>query len=76
MTRFDCLIYVSDLIEPGRTFDGVEELRAVAERDLAQACLQGMEQGIADLMRRGKLIESRTIDARNDLLLRLRGEVL
>jgi hypothetical protein len=35
-----------------------------------------MEQGIADLMRRGKLIESRTIDARNDLLLRLRGEVL
>lgn len=76
MTRFDCLVYVSDLIEPGRTFDGVDDLRAVAERDLVQACFQGMDQGIADLLRRGKLIDARTVDARNDLLVRLRGEAL
>lgn len=40
MTPLDKLIYVADMIEPGRSFQGVEELR---EKAVATRCLQQLD---------------------------------
>ena len=43
MNTLEKIIYLADMIEPGRTFPGVEKLRAVAEEDLDEACLKALE---------------------------------
>ncbi len=37
MTKLEKIIYVADMIEDGRTFPGVKELRKIAEKDLDEA---------------------------------------
>jgi nicotinate (nicotinamide) nucleotide adenylyltransferase len=74
MTAFDLLLYVADLAEPGHAFPGVEQLRALAERDLAAAALAAMEATLEHLLRQGRAIDRRTVAARNALLARVRGQ--
>lgn len=73
MTLADCLLYVADMVEPGHTYAGADELRATAEADLWRAALAGMSATIERLLRRGRPIEPRTVMARNALLARLAG---
>ena len=35
MTRLEMIIYVSDIIEPNRKFDGIEELREMSKKSSA-----------------------------------------
>ena len=44
MTKLEKIIKLADLIEPNRTYDGVERLRKIAETDLDGALLAAMEQ--------------------------------
>lgn len=73
MTDLDCLIYVSDAIEPGRSYPGVDRLRALAAEDLRGATRGVMEAGLADLLRRGKPIDTRSVRAWNDLVVQQRS---
>lgn len=69
MTVLDRIVYLADMIEPNRDYDGVEHLRRLAEQDLTQAMVAAFDQSIAHVIRMGGLIHPNTILARNELLL-------
>lgn len=70
MSMLEKIIYLADMIEPGRQFDGVEELRKLAGIDLDQACISAFSQTILFTVKKNQLIHPNTIIARNDLLLK------
>ena len=70
MSPLDKIIFLADLIEPGRKFSGVEELRRLVKMDLNQALLVAYDQTIIYLLRRGIPVHPLMIEARNDLILR------
>lgn len=68
MSLLDKIIYVADAIEPGRQFEDLEELRAMARIDLDKALLMTLDQSIQYILKRGGLLHPATIEARNELL--------
>ena len=52
MTKLEKIIYLADLIEPSRNFDGVEELRELAIRDLDLAMLKALTHTIIYLLKK------------------------
>lgn len=69
MTRLEYIVYLADMIEPSREYEGVEILRRLAEEDLTQAMIAAFDQSIRHVIRMGGLIHPNTILARNELLL-------
>ena len=65
MTVLEKVIYMADYIEPTRSFDGVERLRALAYEDLDRAMLLGLEMSIEDNRRYGNEIHQNSIAARD-----------
>lgn len=70
MTALDKIIYLADVIEPGRNFTGVDEIRKVARTDLDKAVLVALEQSICHIIQKGGLLHPATIAARNEILLK------
>lgn|SRR5690606_34388697 len=73
MSLLEMIVFLADYIEPGRNFPGVEEVRAMAEKDIIQACYQASKNTIQHLMRKGEPIYPDTFYAYNDLTKRLNG---
>lgn len=71
MTVLDLCVWLADLIEPGRDFPGVSEIRELAEYDIFSAVLKGIDVTIIHLISQGKMIHPAMIDARNDILHRI-----
>jgi len=71
MTKLEKIIYLADLIEEGRDYPGVEELRALAERDLDRAVLKALDNSIIHVIAKGGLIHPNTIEARNYIINKL-----
>lgn len=46
MSPLQKTVYLADLIEPGRQYSGVEDIRRLARRDIAEAMIQGTEKVI------------------------------
>ena len=71
MTVLDKIIYFADMIEPGRAYPEVEELRRLSrEAELDEMVLEGLSQSIIFVTARGHLLHPDTIAARNDILLK------
>ncbi|GMB00661.1 bis(5'-nucleosyl)-tetraphosphatase (symmetrical) YqeK [Pelosinus sp. IPA-1] len=70
MSLLDKIIYVADAIEPGRQYEDLEELRAIARIDLDKALLMTLDQSIQYILKRGGLLHPATIEARNELLIK------
>lgn len=68
MTKLEKIIYLADMIEPSRSFKGVDELRELARKDLDLAMLKALTHTIRYLLDKGFAIDSNTIVARNYLL--------
>jgi len=68
MTLLDKIIYLADAIEPGRSFEGADEIRKMAQTDLDKALLSALDQSICYIVKRGGLIHPATIAARNQIL--------
>lgn len=68
MTLLDKVVWLADYIEPGRDFPGVDEVRAIAEKDLDRALLSGLDRTIHFLLEKGKRIYPITVLARNSIL--------
>ena len=68
MTLLEKRIYIADYIEPGRSFSGVEKIRAKARVSLDEAILMTINNTIQYILSKGALIHPYTIDARNDIL--------
>ena len=68
MTVLEKIIFLADLIEPGRDYPGVEKLRALAEKDLDRAVLKALDNNIIYIVTKGQLIHPNTIEARNYII--------
>lgn len=72
MSLLEKIIYLSDFIEPGRSFDGVEELRGLAFKNLDKALLLAFNSSIEYVISKDGLIHINTILSRNYLLKELK----
>lgn len=70
MSDLEKIIYIADMIEPSRVFEGVEEIREITLKDLNKGMIAGLNHSISYLLSKGVLIDINTIKARNYLLLR------
>ncbi len=65
MSTLAKIIYIADAIELGRVQPGVELLRKEALRDLDEALIAVMDDGIRFVLSKGALLHSKTLNARN-----------
>ena len=65
MTLLEKIIWLADLTEEGRDFDGVSEIRKLAFEDLSRALILGFDTTLRVLISRGSEIDSNMIKARN-----------
>ena len=68
MTMLEKIIYIADYIEPNRTFDGVEAVRAATARSLDEGILLGLTMTIEEMEGYGTPIHHLTHDARAYLI--------
>ncbi|HWP97213.1 MAG TPA: bis(5'-nucleosyl)-tetraphosphatase (symmetrical) YqeK [Syntrophomonadaceae bacterium] len=68
MSELDKIIYLADMIEPGRDYAGQERLRGLAFRDLDDAMLFGLESTIRYCLDRNRILHPRTVAVRNHYL--------
>lgn len=65
MSRLEQIIYVADMIEPNRNFDGVERLRDYAQQDLDKAMKACLLHSIAFLLKTEQMIHPQSIECYN-----------
>ena len=61
MNLLEKIIYVSDAVEPGRDFPGVEELRKLAFEDINKACVKVLDQSIMFVLSKGERMDNKAI---------------
>ena len=74
MSELDKIIYLADMIEPGRDYPGLERLKCIAGRDLDRGMLLGLESTIRYCLEQGRILHPRTIAVRNYYLRLLKGD--
>lgn len=68
MSQLEKIIFIADMIEPGRQYPGVNRLREVVWSNLDQAVLEGLNSTIRFVLEEGRLIHPASIEARNWLI--------
>jgi len=68
MSTLDKIIFLADMIEPGRDYPGIERLSCLAGRNLDRAMVYGMDLTIRYCLERGRLIHPKTVRVRNRFL--------
>lgn len=71
MSLLDEIVFLADYIEPGRSFPGVDKLRALAAASLQEALLAAYNQTLGFLIAEGGLIHPATVEGRNALLMKM-----
>lgn len=69
MTTLEKIIYMADMIEPKRSFQGVEQLRKATFEDLDKGFIMALNQTINYLLNKGFCVDINTIKARNFIIL-------
>ncbi|MGL5150278.1 MAG: bis(5'-nucleosyl)-tetraphosphatase (symmetrical) YqeK [Clostridium sp.] len=69
MTTLEKIVYIADMIEPSRVYQGVEEIRKSTLENLDQGVLDGLNHTIKFLMKNKLPIDINTIKARNYLII-------
>ncbi|MGN0143971.1 MAG: bis(5'-nucleosyl)-tetraphosphatase (symmetrical) YqeK [Clostridium sp.] len=62
------IIYIADMIEPGRDFEGLEEIRTKTFENLDNGVYSGLTHSIQFLLSKDLLIDENTMKARNYFL--------
>jgi predicted HD superfamily hydrolase involved in NAD metabolism len=75
MSTLEKIIYIADMIEPSRRFDGLEEIRRETMQKLEKGVFLGLTHTIEYLLSKGQLIDINTINARNYLLIHEKEEL-
>lgn len=73
MTMLDKIIFIADYIEPSRSFEGLENIRKLAFRDIDLAVFEALENTILHLIEKRSFIHEDTLYARNDLLIKIKN---
>ena len=63
------IIFVSDKIEENREYEGVQELRKLAEINIDECMLKILDYTIKENIDKGKLVHPNSILTRNKLLI-------
>jgi len=66
-TKLDKLIYLADMVEYGRKYKGVEELRQLAMENLDEAAIKGLTDTILYVQEKGLEVHSDSINALHEL---------
>ena len=74
MSRLDKIIFLADLIEPGRDFPDLPELQQAALSSLNDGMLKAFNNTIFYLIKKGQTINPQTILARNALIEEMKAE--
>lgn len=69
MSLLEKIVYIADLIEPGRDFEGVEKIRDLAYKDIDECLLYAIDHTLKYVLDKGKLIHLDSVKARNQLLI-------
>ena len=70
MTQLEKIIFVADMLEPNRKFDGVERLREKAKKDINKAMVACIRHSLAFLIDTKQLIYPLSLECYNDLMKR------
>lgn len=62
------IIYIADMIEPGRTILGVEQMRELAFVDIDEALMNMMDATVRHILKKRCMLHADTIAARNHLI--------
>ncbi|MBF7097219.1 bis(5'-nucleosyl)-tetraphosphatase (symmetrical) YqeK [Alkalibacter mobilis] len=73
MGLLEKIIYLSDFIEPGRDYTGVEELRKLSMVDLDRALIMAFDNTIRYVLSLNSVLHPNTIEARNNLIMKIGG---
>lgn len=65
MSALDKLIFLSDLVEDERSYDGVERLRKLFWEDIDECLLKSLQETVEYLLRSGQPIYERTLRAKD-----------
>ncbi len=65
MSLLEKIIYIADLIEPGRHFEGIEGIRVVAYQDIDKAMLLALEQVMCFVRSKGFALHPNSLEAYN-----------
>lgn len=68
MTTMDKIVFIADYVEPGRNFEGIEELRELGFTDLDKTMVISLDNIIKHIITKEVLIHPVAILARNDLI--------
>ena len=63
MTQLQRIVYLADVAEENRHYEGVETVRKLIFEDLDKAMLFNLEESLADLQRQGKYIAPESKEA-------------
>lgn len=69
MSILEKIIYISDLVEEGRDFKGVEDIRKEAFKNIDKALIMGCDTTMTYVMAKGQIIHPFTVELRNSLIL-------
>ena len=74
MTNLEKIVYLADLIEPSRKFDGIDEIREIAYKDLDLAMLKALTHTTIYLLKQGCAVDINSVKARNYLVYNTKNE--
>ena len=63
MSLLDKLVFLSDLVEEGRTYEGVEQLRRLFWEDIDKCLLQSLKETVEYLQKSGQPVYPKTVAA-------------
>lgn len=69
MSALEKIIYIADVIEPSRVFEGVDTIREASLESLDKGLLAALNYSIEYLLSKGSYIDLNSIKARNYLIL-------
>lgn len=65
MSMFEKVIFMADYIEPGRNFEGIDEIRALTYEDIDLSIVKAINSTLAFLIKNNKKIYYKTVLTRN-----------
>lgn len=69
MTMLQKIVFLADVIEETRTYEGVDEVREMAYQDIDKAIVMSLNRTILSILKSGKLLHPNTVTARNYLVM-------
>lgn len=74
MSLLEKIIYIADMTEENRDYEGVAELRKMSEENLDRSVYEGLQDTIRYVLRKNQYLHPLSVEARNELLLKLKPE--